>query len=301
MTGSSRHGPELPEATRGGVPARWQAAPAQSVWFAQDGYLAHLNRSEGAHLMFDRPLAGAFEFSVDAWHGNSGGGSIGYGGVVLAPNEGQGQAGLSSVGGGDAISRTAEGIRQDFNRLSVQASAGTVRYLVNGRLVYEDTDSPPTAPWLMLARGGDDKAVFRNFTLAGKPEVLSEVKLTAGNSLGGWTPSVYGGRLPQRLALKERERGEFASTMRDRGTTPTRTPEKSRFTTGKRRTANCQAASWRSRPPGRCPTASPISGRYGPAKPCATSSSMSRARRTSIPAWDGWRSSWSRKASDFTG
>src|SRR5262249_27061990 len=45
--------------------------------------------------------------------------------------------------------------------------------------------------------------VFRDCTITGAPEVLNEVKLTAGNSLGGWMPHMYGSTLPPRMMPKE--------------------------------------------------------------------------------------------------
>jgi tetratricopeptide (TPR) repeat protein len=190
-----------PDATKGGMPSRWQAAPAQSVWFAQDGYLTHVGRNDGSYLLLDKPLEGTFEFSVEAWHG-FGGGSIGYGGVF------GGQSSVSSVGG-DSIFRPVEALRPlAFNRLTVQVSPGKVRYLANGQLFYEETDCPPTAPWLMLGSGANEGTAFRNVEITGKPEVLQEVKLTAGNFVEGWTAAVHGGKLPQRMMLKDRERGE---------------------------------------------------------------------------------------------
>ena len=198
-----------PNATTAGVPARWQAAPLRSIWFAQDDYLAHLSGSESGYLLFDKPLSGTFEFSVDAWQLSSGNGSIGYGGVVFAPPDSQGQALISAVGGTDRVFRFAESIQnQQFSRLTVRVSPGKVQYLVNGKRVYEDTDFPPTAPWPMLVSGGGERTVFRNFAFAGKPEVLSEVKLTGGDFFDGWTTSIYGGVLPARMARKEPERRE---------------------------------------------------------------------------------------------
>src|SRR5262249_18436250 len=113
---------------------------------------------------------------------------------------------VGAVGSSDRVTRPREQVRpNEFSRLTAQVSPGRVRYLINGRQIYEDTEAAPTVPWLMLAGGTGDKTVFRNVTIIGKPEVLSEVKLTAGNSLEGWTASVYMSRLPQRLAQKERE------------------------------------------------------------------------------------------------
>ena len=202
-----------PNAASGGMPSRWHAASEKSVWFAQDGYLTPPkgNQTGASYLFFDTPLAGTFEFWVDAWHGPQLGGSIGYGGVLFAPSAGPDAASLSSVAN-DAISRTADGVHTlDFNRLTVQVSPGKVRYLANGRLVYEDKNPAPTAPWLMLNAGPVMKPVYRNFAIAGKPEVPSEVKLTAGNFLDGWTASLHGGNLPRRLNTKEQQRPRFVN------------------------------------------------------------------------------------------
>src|SRR5262249_52872006 len=91
----------------------------------------------------------------------------------------------------------------EFNRLTVQVSPGKVRCLVNGQLFFEDVDPPPTSPWLMLVSDMGRRPVFRNFQLSGKPEVLGEVPLSAGDYLEGWMIHVYNGTLPQRLQPKE--------------------------------------------------------------------------------------------------
>ena len=105
--------------------------------------------------------------------------------------------------------RNAHGIRNEqFNRLTFQVSPGKVRCLLNGQLFYEDTDAPLTSPWLMLYADTGRRPVFRNFTLTGKPEVLSEVKLSGGDSLGGWMTHIHGGVIPARLSLKEQAEGQ---------------------------------------------------------------------------------------------
>src|SRR5207237_1097092 len=92
-------------------------------------------------------------------------------------------------------------------RLTVQVAPGKVRCLVNGQLFYEDTDAPPISPWPMLFAEAGRRPVFRYFTLSGRPEVPSEVRLTAGDYLDGWHSPVYGGNLPQRLVPKDRAEG----------------------------------------------------------------------------------------------
>src|SRR5205823_2428780 len=116
--------------------------------------------------------------------------------------------GWTSGQAGDQVFRPTENIRNDaFNRLTFQVSPEKVRCLLNGELFYEDTDPPPTSPWLMLYSAQGRRPVFRNFTLSGKPEVPTEVKLIVGDTLGGWLPDQYGGLMPQRLLLKEQKKG----------------------------------------------------------------------------------------------
>jgi tetratricopeptide (TPR) repeat protein len=202
--GAARAG--APHALEEALPPRWQADTQRSAWFAQEGYLTHGSGEPTSFLLFDTPLGGTFEFSVDAYQGYWSESHVGYGGVVFEPN-----AAASSVwpvGRSEQVQRPAEGLRGDsFNRLTVQVSPGKVRCLLNGALFYEDTDPPPTSPWLMLVSGAAGRRpVFRNFSLSGKPEVLAEVKLTAGDYLDGWVTQPYGGVVPQRLTPKEGEK-----------------------------------------------------------------------------------------------
>jgi tetratricopeptide (TPR) repeat protein len=195
------------KALEGGLPARWQAGPT-GQWFAQDGYLTEARSSNEAFVLLDTPLAGTFEFSVEM----SAGCNLGYGGIVFDPH---GQSAVRTFGQNDMVSKSPVGLRGEmFNRFTIQVSPGKVRGLINGILYYEDKDAPATSPWLMLGSGlggqpglGGPQPVFRNVTLTGKPEVVTDVKLSDGDSLSGWQASLYGGTLPARLALKEEQEG----------------------------------------------------------------------------------------------
>jgi hypothetical protein len=196
-----------PDALADGVPPRWVNASARSTWFAQDGYLAQAWNDQPSYLLPDTPLAGTFEFSVETYQGDAAEGHVGYAGVVFAPNA-PGQTVVWPVGRNETIYRPAAGARGgEFNRLTVQVSPGKVRCLLNGQPFFEDTDPPPTSPWVMLVGDQGRRPVFRNFTLSGKPEVPAEVRLTAGDALDGWMTHLYGGSLPQRLTAKERADG----------------------------------------------------------------------------------------------
>lgn len=200
----------VPQALANALPAHWQNATAGSSWFAQDGYLTQASSEHGSLLLFDRPLAGTFEFSVDVWQGAHTEGHVGYGGLEFeAVVQGRNGSQVAPVGRHEQIYRQADDLRaQAFNRVIVQVSPGRIRCLVNDKLFYEDDEALPTSPWLMLCAGAQRRPVYRNFKLSGKPEVLAEVPLLAGSSLEGWRTNVYGGTLPQRLVARELARGE---------------------------------------------------------------------------------------------
>ncbi len=205
--GATRAG--APDALTNGLPPRWQSTTRGAIWFAQDGYLVQGWNDQESLLLFDAPLAGTFEFSVDAFQGHYTEGHVGYAGVVYEPNRDGVMSAVWAVGRFDQVHKNAPGIRNEqFNRLTFQVSPGKVRCLLNGQLFYEDTDSPATSPWLMLYAGNGRRPVFRNFTVTGKPEVPSEVKLSGGDSLGGWMTHLYGGVIPARMLLKEQTEGQ---------------------------------------------------------------------------------------------
>ncbi len=185
-------------------PAKWVSDLPRTQWLVQDGVVEHLVGDRNAFLLFDRPLTGTFEFSVDAYQGNWAEGHAGYSGVVFEPNRDGVQSGAWSVGQHDRIFRQVPKIRTDaFNKLTIQVAPAKVSYLLNGELVYEDTEPAPTSPWPMLYAGAERSSLFRNFTLTGKPEVPKEVRLTKGNYLEGWLPLHFNSQLPARMAKKE--------------------------------------------------------------------------------------------------
>ncbi|HEV3119992.1 MAG TPA: DUF1581 domain-containing protein, partial [Gemmataceae bacterium] len=185
------------------LPPHWFSATARAPWFAQDAYVVQPASDQASQLVFDTPLAGTFEFSVDA---SLMSGSAGYGGVVFSPQGLSGSSTISAVGASDMVYRPLDAVQKGlFNRITVQVAPGKVRCLVDGKLFFEDVDPPPTSPWLMLSSNAGQRPVFRRFEMSGKPEVLAEVKLSAGDYLEGWTG---GGNRPTRLMEKDRARGK---------------------------------------------------------------------------------------------
>jgi tetratricopeptide (TPR) repeat protein len=197
-----------PEALTGGLPPRWHSATPGAVWFAQEGYLVQARNEQPSLLLYDAPLAGTFEFSVDVYQGGWTEGHAGYAGVVYEPNRNGVGSSVWAIGHHDQVHKAAQDIRaNDFNRLTFQVSPGKVRCLLNGQLFYEDTDAPATSPWLMLYASGGRRPVFRNPTISGKPEVPAEVKLSGADHLGGWHVTPYGGSMFNRMFYREQADG----------------------------------------------------------------------------------------------
>ena len=169
--------------------------PLEAAWFEHEGHvgLQGPNQSDLAELAFTCPLAGSFEFSVDAQVMRAEGeAAVSFGDHVFASRSlpmGQKvmnvQGTLVNAPGSDRAYR-GEG----FNRVTLQLEPGKVRALVNGIVVAEDHDPDPTNPWLALS--GKGHTSWRSLELAGKPEVLREVRLTHADRLGGWQATAYG-------------------------------------------------------------------------------------------------------------
>ena len=84
------------------------------------------------------------------------------------------------------------------NRLTIRVEDGSVRYLINGHLVFENHDPNPSNPWLVLGASGDSEVDFRNLTLTGQPTIPREVKPSRSDQLEGWLSDYYGESRPFR-------------------------------------------------------------------------------------------------------
>lgn len=192
------------------LPSAWHAADVRPgselaangtppVWVAGERYVAHPAGSAADLLMFDVPLTGTYELSVDAYTGTGVSSAVAHNGLCFLPAQASAGGKVSTVGQGETIDvpwklSRAEG----FNRLTIQAAPGKVRYLVNGHLFYEDDDPSPTSPWLGLATDLTRTSAWRNLTLSGRPVIPREVHLTHGDRLEGWVSSFYGESQPSR-------------------------------------------------------------------------------------------------------
>jgi tetratricopeptide (TPR) repeat protein len=173
--------------------------PLPARWVAHEGHIAHLLGPDHQFLIFDYPLIGTFEFSVDAYHGGWAEGHLSYAGMVFEPNPGS-VSRFWPVGCHEQIPLPGTALQRDsFNRFTVQVTSGKLRWLVNGRLVHEQTDPSPTSPWLALYASRERHTVFRNPQLVGTPQIPRQVRLSHGDRLEGWVSSFYQESQPRRL------------------------------------------------------------------------------------------------------
>jgi hypothetical protein len=173
-------------------------------WISDGDYVAHLAGFEHGLLYFAYPLTGDFELSADCHHGPWAESDLGYGGIVVEAQIMQAKTLVWPLGQSEQLHRPDPVEYGDtFNHIDVNVANGSMRYLVNGHLVYEDTVSSPTAPWLYFYAQHPRHTAFKNVRLTGKPTVPREVTLTYGDRLEGWVSSFYGETQPPRRTLLE--------------------------------------------------------------------------------------------------
>ena len=193
----------------------WRGERLRSVWVSDDGHIGNaLSRARPvwSPLVFDCPLAGTFEFSIDADFGPWLDGPVSFAGLVYSPLGGRT---IAPLGEHETVSGPAHKLfDNDFNRITIQVSPQKVRCLVNGQLFYEDPEPGSACPWLMLIGPAGRKSVFRNAVLTGRPEVLPEVRLSGGDDLRGWTWHVYQSQLPARLTARAKTEGRDPGASR---------------------------------------------------------------------------------------
>jgi hypothetical protein len=181
----------------GSPPALWRPGAAAGsagfdpLWVARGAELRLEAGAGQGGLQFTYPLAGRFEFSVEAAFGDDVSGSVGYAGRLPWPNATDQQ--FDGPAYDDWGDPTAFGRRRltGWQRLTVQAEPSVVRFLRNGTVFHEAKDPDPTNPFLTLAGPGQGRAVFRNAQLTGDPEIPREVSLLGGARLDGWVGAYY--------------------------------------------------------------------------------------------------------------
>jgi hypothetical protein len=170
-------------------------------WAAHDEYLRCLTDTAESSLVFDYPLLGSGDLSVDLFREGVWG-SIGYGGIsvtsygVSVPPRGI-YRDRAAVFPALAIDRTVSPLVKrslpgDVSRWTLHVEAGKNQVLCNGELIYEIPPPSPAAPWPALYAWSPAQAVFRGFSLSGDWRIPREVALVQGDRLTGWTSGFYG-------------------------------------------------------------------------------------------------------------
>ena len=170
---------------------------------AHQGHIAHIAGPGNDYLLFDYPLTGTFELSLDAYSGSWAEANLSYGGLSVEPFwMGNGGA-ISPIGGTETINKPWRFTRSDdFNRFTVQVMPGKVRYVVNGHLFYEDDDPSPTSPWLALFTHRERHTVWRNLAIRGEPTIPRSVRLSHKDRLEGWVSGFYNESQPARRTVE---------------------------------------------------------------------------------------------------
>ncbi len=182
-------------------------AGARAVWVEAEGTVSHVTGPGTDYLISRAPLAGTFEFSVDAYIGGFAQGHTGYGGLVAEPSDIPNSSGVWSVGRFEMIHRPGTFLRVNaFNRMTIRVEPGKVRYLVNGHLFYEDISPSPTSPWLLLHASSERRTAFRNPTITGTPEIPRQVELSYADRLDGWAATSFGESIKPRRGAGNTDR-----------------------------------------------------------------------------------------------
>ena len=122
------------------------------------------------------PLSGTFEFSVEGYIGRFAESGLSHNGLVIEPFALNFGSFVFPVGQSETLNRPWRLTRWNaYNRMTVQATPGKVRYLVNGHLCFEDDDPSPTSPWLGLFTRTVSHTAWRLVSLSGRPAIPREL------------------------------------------------------------------------------------------------------------------------------
>ncbi len=169
-------------------------------WAAHDGRLCCLSDTAESSLVFDSPLLGSGELSVELFRDGVWS-SISYGGVELTPHGisvpppgiGQQRATLFPA---SALNRPAtpvvkSSLEGDVARWTLHLEANSNRVLRNGETIYDIPEPSPAALWPALCAWSSSHALFRGLSFSGDWRIPREVALVQGDRLTGWIRGFY--------------------------------------------------------------------------------------------------------------
>lgn len=172
----------------------------REVWLAHEDHILHVAGPRHDYLCFRYPLAGDFEFHVEAQDGGPTGGGLAFGGLAFRPEGSKLSVRIGNLDAGREWLKMFPFIRQEawptFQRLSIRSTNGAVQFVCNGHPVLSGPPAGPTSPWLALASAAGRTPAFRGFRIVGQPIIPRQVRLTAGDKLSGWFSHYYPAAAP---------------------------------------------------------------------------------------------------------
>ncbi|MHC5543196.1 DUF1583 domain-containing protein, partial [Singulisphaera rosea] len=188
-----------PASSRAAFYSPYNEVGASPLWIAHGGMVAHLAGPDSDFLLFDYPLAGTYEFSVDAYAGPMESPGVSSQGLILSFLPQTVGLRVFPVSHNETVTPAGLIRQNDLNTLTVQVAPGRTRYLVNGHLAFEDDDPSPTSPWVGLMTAGTQQSVWDHVSISGNPTIPREVPLSHGSALEGWVTAFYNETQPLRL------------------------------------------------------------------------------------------------------
>lgn len=175
------------------------------LWEARGTQIVFAGCSESASTkLWQYPLDGDFMISFDVGRTNVGAGDGGFGGLQLDIENSR----LVSPSGHDFISRRFTNLPENgLTRVAIELSGGKIRYLVDGREVYQEQHSG-TYPWLNVSASRNQTVFWQNFSVEGAPSIPREVSLLKGDSMDGWNCQFMNGTQPRKRLMNEKAAGE---------------------------------------------------------------------------------------------
>jgi len=198
-----------------------QTTKSQTRWISGPDTIGHQAGSEDDLLVFAYPLTGTFEINLEASADPGAEGHLAFGGLVFEPmppgppqrllqqlrflpdpppSWPRGVGRIWPLGRQDPLEKVIPSVRSEgFNTFRLQVEPTRLRASVNGQVLFDDPSPGTTYPWLTLYAGPGRTPIFRHISIQGQVEVPSQVALTQGNRLDGWSARQFNESLPPRL------------------------------------------------------------------------------------------------------
>ncbi len=175
------------------------------LWEAKGKQIVYAGGSEPASTkVWQYPLDGDFKISFEVGRTNVGVGAGGFGGLWLDLDSGR----LVSSSGHDFVVRRMQSLQGSGTaRVAIELAAGQIRYLVDGREVYQEKYSG-TYPWLSIAAERNQTLSWQNFSVEGAPLIPREVSLLKGDAMDGWNCQFMNGSQPRKRLMNEKAANE---------------------------------------------------------------------------------------------